>query len=400
MVSDPYHLPRWWPRRVAGRERRHERRRRAPQQWTKVLETSRGRAACAPTTAASARPSASATSGSRRSRARRSSASCAARELEIRLEPSRRGTEVTADRRAALRGLSRFGSPMMRRGHRARPRRGARRPRAGADASAATVSERLSPRGAIEVVGVGRPGERARARRGGAGDAARAELGELEPAAAGRARRRSTLPRAAAAAGGGRRRRSARSASSPRAEDRVRHAAGKGYPDLVRLRRAARGRARRGRCCRPTPTRSRARARGLRRARASPSCRSAAARASSAASSRSATRFERLVALDLARMRDVEVDRRSLTARLGAGLRGPEAEAALGAQGSRSATSRSRSSTRRSAAWSRRARRARPRPATGASTSSSPRLRLIAPAGELRDARDARTPRRGRRCAS
>ena len=41
----------------------------------------------------------------------------------------------------------------------------------------------------------------------------------------------------------------------------------------------------------------------------------------------------RLVSLDLARLRDVEVDRRSLTARLGAGLRGPEAEAALNAAG-------------------------------------------------------------------
>jgi alkyldihydroxyacetonephosphate synthase len=41
----------------------------------------------------------------------------------------------------------------------------------------------------------------------------------------------------------------------------------------------------------------------------------------------------RLVSLDLARLQDVEVDQRSLTARLGAGLRGPEAEAALCAQG-------------------------------------------------------------------
>jgi alkyldihydroxyacetonephosphate synthase len=41
----------------------------------------------------------------------------------------------------------------------------------------------------------------------------------------------------------------------------------------------------------------------------------------------------RLISLDLARLREVEVDRRSLTACLGAGLRGPEAEAALGAQG-------------------------------------------------------------------
>jgi alkyldihydroxyacetonephosphate synthase len=41
----------------------------------------------------------------------------------------------------------------------------------------------------------------------------------------------------------------------------------------------------------------------------------------------------RLVSLDLGRLRDVEVDERSLTARLGAGLRGPEAEAALNAAG-------------------------------------------------------------------
>ncbi len=42
---------------------------------------------------------------------------------------------------------------------------------------------------------------------------------------------------------------------------------------------------------------------------------------------------ERLISLDLARLREVAVDERSLTARLGAGLRGPEAEAALGERG-------------------------------------------------------------------
>ncbi len=42
---------------------------------------------------------------------------------------------------------------------------------------------------------------------------------------------------------------------------------------------------------------------------------------------------ERLVSLDLAGFREVTVDRRSLTARLGAGLRGPEAEAALAREG-------------------------------------------------------------------
>jgi alkyldihydroxyacetonephosphate synthase len=41
----------------------------------------------------------------------------------------------------------------------------------------------------------------------------------------------------------------------------------------------------------------------------------------------------RLISLDLGAHRDVAVDRRSLTARLGAGLRGPEAEAALAREG-------------------------------------------------------------------
>ena len=41
----------------------------------------------------------------------------------------------------------------------------------------------------------------------------------------------------------------------------------------------------------------------------------------------------RLISLDLARLQDVEVDTRSLTARLGAGLRGPEAETALAKHG-------------------------------------------------------------------
>jgi alkyldihydroxyacetonephosphate synthase len=41
----------------------------------------------------------------------------------------------------------------------------------------------------------------------------------------------------------------------------------------------------------------------------------------------------RLISLDLGALREVSVDRRSLTARLGAGLRGPEAEAALAHEG-------------------------------------------------------------------
>jgi alkyldihydroxyacetonephosphate synthase len=44
-------------------------------------------------------------------------------------------------------------------------------------------------------------------------------------------------------------------------------------------------------------------------------------------------RFDRLVALDLRRLRGVEVDARSLTAKLGPGLRGPDAERALAEHG-------------------------------------------------------------------
>jgi alkyldihydroxyacetonephosphate synthase len=43
--------------------------------------------------------------------------------------------------------------------------------------------------------------------------------------------------------------------------------------------------------------------------------------------------FERLLSLDLRRLHDVAIDRRSLTATLGPGLRGPDAEDALNAQG-------------------------------------------------------------------
>ncbi len=43
--------------------------------------------------------------------------------------------------------------------------------------------------------------------------------------------------------------------------------------------------------------------------------------------------FDRVISLDTVNLNAVEVDERSLTARVGAGLRGPEAEAALAERG-------------------------------------------------------------------
>jgi uncharacterized protein YndB with AHSA1/START domain len=42
VLSDPYHLPRWWPR-VTRVEDVHERRRGSGTQWTMVLETKSGK---------------------------------------------------------------------------------------------------------------------------------------------------------------------------------------------------------------------------------------------------------------------------------------------------------------------------------------------------------------------
>jgi alkyldihydroxyacetonephosphate synthase len=71
--------------------------------------------------------------------------------------------------------------------------------------------------------------------------------------------------------------------------------------------------------------------------------------------------FGALISLDLERMNAVEVDSRSLTAKLGPGLRGPQTEEAL------ARISRSRSSMQPSEGGSRRGRRARPRPGSGRS---------------------------------
>jgi alkyldihydroxyacetonephosphate synthase len=115
-------------------------------------------------------------------------------------------------------------------------------------------------------------------------------------------------------------------------EDRLRHASGRGYADLARMRSGALEAA-------PDAVVMPADAEALRRVLDVCAAEGIAVVPFGGGTSvvggveplRGA--HQRLISLDLAALQDVEVDRRSLTARLGAGLRGPEAEAALAAQG-------------------------------------------------------------------
>ena len=116
------------------------------------------------------------------------------------------------------------------------------------------------------------------------------------------------------------------------AEDRLRHATGRGYVDLARLRDGRLEAA-------PDAVLVPADAAALRRVLSA--CAAAGIAVVPFGGGTSVVGgveplrggHERLVSIDLSRLRDVSVDRRSLTARLGAGLRGPEAEEALGREG-------------------------------------------------------------------
>lgn len=114
LVSDPYSLPRWWPRtaRVENVDRKRAGRR---SQWTKVLETAERRGVradyrCTGSTEGERYAWEQQLAGTPFERHMRAS------EVEISLRPEGEGTEVTIASKQSLKGLSRLGSPMMGKG--------------------------------------------------------------------------------------------------------------------------------------------------------------------------------------------------------------------------------------------------------------------------------------------
>jgi uncharacterized protein YndB with AHSA1/START domain len=114
LVSDPYSLPRWWPRvaRVESVDRKPEGKR---SQWTKVLETAEGRGVRADYRCLSS------AEGERYVWEQQLAGSPFERHLrrsvvEVGLRAEGAGTEVSLVSEWKLRGMSRLGSPMMRGG--------------------------------------------------------------------------------------------------------------------------------------------------------------------------------------------------------------------------------------------------------------------------------------------
>jgi uncharacterized protein YndB with AHSA1/START domain len=113
LVSDPYSLPRWWPRtaRVENVERRGSGRR---SQWTKVLETAEGRGVRADYRCLSAAENEryvweqelEGTPFERHLNALR---------VEVGMRGRGDGTEVSLTEEQSLKGMSKLGSPLMRR---------------------------------------------------------------------------------------------------------------------------------------------------------------------------------------------------------------------------------------------------------------------------------------------
>jgi uncharacterized protein YndB with AHSA1/START domain len=114
LVSDPYSLPRWWPR-TARVEDVEEGEPAEGRQWTAVLRTAEGRGVRADFHCSAA------VEGERYAWEQRIEGTPFERHLrrsgaEIRLaDAGAGGTEVRLATSQALRGLSRLGAPMMRR---------------------------------------------------------------------------------------------------------------------------------------------------------------------------------------------------------------------------------------------------------------------------------------------
>src|SRR3954452_10407657 len=113
LVSDPYNLPRWWPRtaRVENVDLKPGGKRT---QWTKVLQTSEGRSVRADFTCATSaegeryvwEQDLAGTPFERHLKALR---------VEVGLRERDGGTEVSLTEEQSLKGMSKFGSPLMRR---------------------------------------------------------------------------------------------------------------------------------------------------------------------------------------------------------------------------------------------------------------------------------------------
>ncbi len=116
------------------------------------------------------------------------------------------------------------------------------------------------------------------------------------------------------------------------AEDRIQRAAGRSYPDLIRLRT---GRLENAPDAVLLPQDPRQVAAALAACAESDVAIVPFGGGSSVVGGLEALRGERaaVVSLDLARLDSVQIDRTAMTARLGPGLRGPDAEAALGERG-------------------------------------------------------------------
>jgi uncharacterized protein YndB with AHSA1/START domain len=114
LVSDPYSLPRWWPRtiRVENVDRKGGGRRA---EWTKVLGTTEGRGVRADFRCLSSAEGEryvweQQLDGTPFERHLRSS------KIEIAMRADGEGTEVKLTSEQSLRGMSRLGSPLMRHG--------------------------------------------------------------------------------------------------------------------------------------------------------------------------------------------------------------------------------------------------------------------------------------------